>query len=243
MDRASRAAPSSGGYDAVARAFHWLTALLIGSAALLGLTMTDRPAPTEAAFAELMRLYSIHKTIGVAALFVALARIGWALSRPRPGPLHPERRAETALAAAVHWSLYGAMIVMPVSGWLYSSTAPGYAPIWLPVWQTLPFVPPSEALGDVFRTVHVTSSYVLYGAFGLHLAGVFRHAIADMDATMARMTTGTGPLRPERGPVLLPAAVAGALWAATVVAGVALAPEPEQDPFEELGTLEEAPLE
>jgi cytochrome b561 len=237
------ASSATGGYDRVARTLHWLMALLIASAIALGLTMTARPAPTEEAFAEVMRLYSIHKTIGVAALLVAIFRLFWAVLRPRPGPLHPQRRVETLVAATVHWSLYGAMIVMPVSGWLYSSTAPGYAPILWPFLQTLPFVPADEALGKLFQSVHATSSFVLYAAIALHILGAAKHVILDMDATLARMTSGTGPARPDRGPVLVPALFALALWAATIAAGAALAPEPVTDPFDAIETLEDAPLD
>ena len=222
------------GYDPVARAFHWLTALLIASAAGVGLYMTSLSGETEAEIAAIMRVYSMHKTIGVAAFLTALLRILWALTRPRPGPLHPNRRAETFLAALVHWSLYGAMLVMPLSGWLYSSANPGYAPIWWPFFQTLPFVPATEAAGNLFRSVHVTSSYVLYAAVALHLLGTAKHVILDMDTTLARMTSGAGRAVPPARFHTAPAAVALAIWAATVATGLVTAPAPAPDPFAEI---------
>ncbi|MFN0115967.1 MAG: cytochrome b [Paracoccaceae bacterium] len=235
----------SQGYDATLRALHWLMALLIATAAGIGLWMTELPMQDEADFATAMQVFSVHKTIGIAAFLLALLRIAWALTRPPPGPLHPERKAETLLAALTHWSLYGAMLVMPLSGWLYSSANPGYAPIFWPFLQSLPFVPADEALGKVFQTVHVTSSYVLYGAAALHVLGAFKHALIDRDGTLARMTTGRGPSVPPVTRHLLPALLALVLWAATIGAGIATAPKPEPDPFAEFGegadSLEEVP--
>lgn len=222
------------GYDPVARIFHWLTAFLIFTAIALGLLMTRMPGETEAQIAEVIRLYSIHKTLGVAMFFVALGRIIWAATHRRPGHLHPDRRAETFLADLTHWSLYGAMLVMPLSGWLYHSTADAFAPILWPFGQSLPFVERSERLAYVFGTIHHYAAYALYAAIAVHLAGAFKHAIVDMDATFARMTSGLGTpvararLRP------LPALVALALWSATIAYGVVRAPEPEPDPFADI---------
>jgi len=226
--------PMLSGYDPVLRVLHWLSALMILSAVLIGLRMTRLPMDNDADFAAAMRVFSIHKTIGVAIFLTALLRILWAFARPRPGPLHPERRIETFLAALVHWTLYGAMLLMPLSGWLYSSANPGYAPILLPVPQVLPFVPATEAASDLWKSVHQVSAWLLYGAVALHVAGAFRHAVIDMDATMARMISGAGTAVPPARFHALPAALAGLIWAATIAAGIALAPAPEPDPFEAL---------
>ena len=69
-------------YGSVARSLHWLTALLILSAIGLGLYAEDLPYDTAETLAAKAQIFSIHKTIGVAAFFVALARILWALSQP-----------------------------------------------------------------------------------------------------------------------------------------------------------------
>ena len=210
------------GYDATTRVFHWLTAILILSGAVLGYTMTRRVPATDADVAAIFRLYSIHKTIGVAVFFTALARIAWALTHRRPGPLPP-------------WALYGAMLMMPISGWIYHAASPGYAPILWPLGQSLPFVPTDDkGLALFLSTLHRFSSYVLYAAVALHIAGAFKHAIVDMDATIARMTSGLGtPAAPARAH-LLAALAALVLWAAAVAIALILAPVPETDPFAEL---------
>ncbi len=210
-------------YGGVARTLHWLIALLILTAIGLGLYAEDLPRDSDAAVATLKTIYSLHKTIGVTVFFAALLRILWALSQPKPAPLHPERRLETFAAEAVHWALYGAMLVMPLSGWISHAAQAGFAPILWPFGQTLPFVPHSDALAHGFETLHKLSALVLYAALALHIAGALKHALIDRDATLARMTRGTAAGTPGAAHALgAPLLAALMLWAAVIGAGLTL---------------------
>ena len=102
-------------YGLVARLFHWTIAILVLANIVLGLLgkFTPRAGDT---VAFLQILYSAHKTIGVMVLSLAVLRVVWAISQPRPVPLHPERRIETFAAETVHWVLYAAIFVLPLSG-------------------------------------------------------------------------------------------------------------------------------
>ena len=121
-------------YGAVAKTFHWLTALLILTAIPLGLIAGDMAhdlAPGDsAALARVATLFSLHKTLGVAAFLAALLRILWAVAQPRPGLPNGDRRAEAFLAALIHWALYGALVIVPLSGWVHHAAQTGFAPIW-----------------------------------------------------------------------------------------------------------------
>lgn len=232
--REQQSADSAGtsGYDRAARALHWLAAPAILALIALGLAMVRLPATDEAEVARVFRAYSIHKTLGIGVLALAALRIGWRLRHPGPGPLHPDRRAETALARLVHHTLLGAMLVLPVSGFLHHSAAPGFAPILWPFGQSLPFLPADERLALIFASVHRVSGWLLFAALGLHLLGVAKHRFIDRDATLARMVSGTGPPVPPAGRAMASVLVAAALWAASVLAGYLLAPEPAPDPFD-----------
>ena len=88
-------------YGAVTKGFHWLTALMIITLIPLGFIahdMGDRilsgsvpPDQIEAFAAQTVLLFSIHKTLGIFTFFVALLRILWAISQPKPGLLMPKR--------------------------------------------------------------------------------------------------------------------------------------------------------
>ncbi|AMY69698.1 cytochrome b/b6 domain-containing protein [Frigidibacter mobilis] len=207
-------------YGSLARSLHWLTALLILSAIGLGLYAGTLPATSDAEVARLAGVFSLHKTIGVAAFFTALLRIVWALAQPRPVPLHPERRLETLAAEGMHWALYGAMLVMPLSGWVYHSAVAGFAPILWPFGQALPLVPLSEAVAGAAKAVHHTSALVLYAAIGLHVLGALKHVLVDRDATLARMARGVSAGTAARHGSLAAPLAALLVWAAVIGLGV-----------------------
>ena len=93
-------------YGTVTKTFHWLTALVIITIIPLGVIANRLPYETNEQLAFKAQLFSFHKTLGVIVFAVALPRILWALTQPKPGSLHPERKAESFLADLVHWLLY-----------------------------------------------------------------------------------------------------------------------------------------
>ncbi|MFE3835516.1 cytochrome b/b6 domain-containing protein [Pseudogemmobacter sonorensis] len=178
-------------YGAVARSFHWLTALLIFTAFALGVIANELPFGNAGELARKARLFSIHKTLGTLVFFVALARILWALTQVRPAALHPERRLETLAAEIVHWGLYISLVAVPLSGWIHHAAVEGFAPILWPFGQGLPFVPKSETVAHVATVMHWLFTKVLLAAVLLHVAGALKHVVIDRDATLARMLRGT----------------------------------------------------
>jgi cytochrome b561/polyisoprenoid-binding protein YceI len=210
-------------YGAVARLLHWLTALFILTAIPLGLIANAIPLDSDTAVAQKTLLFSLHKTIGVAVFFVALARILWAVVQPRPVALHPERRAETFAASAVHWTLYIALVLVPLSGWLHHAATTGFAPIWWPFGQSLPFVPVDYRLAEFFAAWHWLFTKVLAVAIVLHVAGALKHSLVDRDATLTRMVSGRCEVEvPPHRESRMPAVAAVALWLAAIAGGTAL---------------------
>ncbi|MGR1580574.1 cytochrome b/b6 domain-containing protein [Thalassobius sp. S69A] len=226
-------------YGPVARGLHWLTAALILAMIPLGFIAENlahainapgaTPAPED--FTQVKLLFSIHKTLGVVTFFVALLRILWAFSQPRPAPLHPERRLETLLGELVHFALYGAIVIVPLSGWVHHAATTGFAPIW-GIGQSLPFVPKSESVALFFSGVHEISAKVLIGALLLHIAGAVKHQIIDRDLTLARMTKGVASALPDAKSHVpaLPVLGAVAIWGAVALgAWGASGIQPRQD--------------
>lgn len=214
-------------YGSVARGLHWLTALLILALIPLGLVAQAMPWDTPEALAVKAQVFSVHKTLGVALFAVALVRILWGMAQPKPGPIHPERRLETLAASVVHRTLYGALLVVPLSGWIEHAATEGFAPILWPFAQGLPGVPKSEAVENVAASVHWLAGRVLMAALALHVAGALKHHLVERDATLRRMWTGEaagGPSRESWAPALFSAAV----WTAVVATGLLFAPASDQ---------------
>jgi cytochrome b561/polyisoprenoid-binding protein YceI len=221
-------------YGNVARTFHWLVALLIFGLIPLGMIanrmaqqVADPATAVDEAFvAQTVLLFSLHKTLGVTLFLVALARILWALSQPKPRPLHPERRLETLAAEAAHWLLYGSLVLVPLTGWIGHAATTGFAPIWWPFGQSLPFVPKDDGLAETFASLHILFVRVLVVALLAHVAGALKHQIVDRDATLRRMLFAGDdalPTPPAHRRRRLPAlAVALAVWAVALGIGAGL---------------------
>lgn len=221
-------------YGSVARGLHWLTALLIFAAFPLGMIADGLPFDTSEALAFKAQVFSVHKTLGVAVFFVALIRILWALSGPKPVPLHPQRRAETFVAEVVHWALYLSLVVVPLSGWVHHAATTGFAPILWPLGQGLPFVPTSETVARAAGAAHWLFTKVLLVSVALHVLGALKHALIDRDLTLARMAVGTEAGKPGTAHIsLAPALVALAVFVAGGAGAWALASRSTDSPVAE----------
>ncbi|MEL7090623.1 MAG: cytochrome b/b6 domain-containing protein [Pseudomonadota bacterium] len=211
-------------YGTVAKSLHWLTALLILTLFPLGIIANEMPYDTSEQLADKAWMFSLHKTVGVTLFFVAVARILWAVTQPKPGLLHPDRKAETLAAETVHWLLYGSLVVVPLSGWIHHAATTGFAPIWWPFGQNLPLVPKSETLAGVMAGAHWVLTKVLALSLILHIAGAMKHHVVDKDATLRRMWFGGGghPKTEASHSHALPIATALVLWGVALGGGTAL---------------------
>lgn len=211
-------------YGWVARLFHWSIAALIFAAIGLGLYAGNLPRGTQDQLQLVFASFSAHKTVGVTVLILAVLRILWTLTQTRPRPLHPQRRALTLLAETVHWALWIGMVIMPLTGWLLHSAAPGgFSRLLWPFGQRLPLIAQDPQLAEQFAAFHATGWWVLAGLVVLHVAGAIKHAAIDRDGTLNRMA---GPARHAPQPPPAPASVlphvlaAGAaclVWGATAM--------------------------
>ena len=208
-------------YGSIAKFFHWTTALLIITLIPLGLIANKAPFSTDAELASKAWLFSLHKTLGISLFAVALLRILWAATQPKPAPLHPDRRAETFLADLVHWLLYASLVLAPLTGWASHAASIGFAPIWWPLGQSLPLVPKSADLSEAIGALHILFVRLLMVSLLLHIAGAVKHAVVDRDATLARMLPG----QPQVPPLLpaahsrIPAVMAAVVLALAVAVG------------------------
>ncbi|NNE51093.1 MAG: cytochrome [Sulfitobacter sp.] len=218
-------------YGSVTKIFHWLTALLILSLIPLGWYANQLPYETDAELARKAWFFSVHKTLGVATFFVALTRIIWSISQPKPGLLNADKPTESFAAETVHWLLYAALVIVPLSGWISHAAAAGFAPIWWPFGQSLPLVSKSVAVEHLFADIHWVATKVLVLSLLLHIAGAMKHHLIDRDSTLRRMLPGQPSLAalPAQPDSNLPVLAAVALWLAAVAGGGVMATGAEKE--------------
>ncbi|MEM6275654.1 MAG: cytochrome b/b6 domain-containing protein [Pseudomonadota bacterium] len=213
-------------YGTVTKTFHWLTALLIVGVIATGVIAHNLSTADPSSLAWKIRLYSVHKTIGLTIFFTALFRILWAISQPKPAMIGGDKKAQAFLAEVVHYTLYASLILVPLTGWMTHAATEGFAPIKWPFGQELPFIPNDPELAERFATAHKFFERVMVASLFLHIAGALKHHVIDKDATLRRMWFGQSFTLPKLSPTaqtVTPAVSALVIFAAV---GTAAALQP-----------------
>ena len=168
-------------YTRTAIGLHWIVALLVIAAFLLGFVMTDMPFSMTQ-----LKYYSWHKWLGVTVFLLAIVRVGWRLSHPAPPLIATIPKSQQLLAEAVHYLLYFLIFAAPVSGYLYSLAA-GFPVVYLGIIPLPVLIAPDPELAHTLNTMHGLLVYTMAGLVGLHVLGALKHYVIDRDETLARM--------------------------------------------------------
>ena len=174
-----RASTGSYQYSAVAIAFHWVIAFFV----VVNLTIGFLHEPIKALAAWM----PAHKSIGITVLVLTLGRLAWRLAH-RPPPLPVETKAwEHGAAHAVHWTFYGLLLLMPLTGWLMVSGTDKRRPLdWFGAFD-IPYLPVSKVAGGFGHTGHGILAWVMLALVVLHIAAALRHHLILRDSVLARM--------------------------------------------------------
>jgi len=164
-------------------AVHWLMAVTFIGLITLGVYMTK---------GEHWYLYHWHKSVGLMAMVAILARLWYRLRR---GWLVPVRRYpahERWLAKISHWCLLAGILLLPMTGMLYSgASGNGFGIFTIPLFPKNLGADGVEALHAGFsafaQKAHSTLGYVLLTVITLHVLGALKHHFLDQDDTLRRM--------------------------------------------------------
>lgn len=177
-------------YGAVARALHWLIALLIVTQIALGWTMGAVAKPTG------RMLESWHISFGVLVLLLTLARIAWRLTH-RPPPMPAGLSGwETGLAHAAHAGFYLLLLAIPLTGWFMESTGTRPIHVFGLTWPHFPGAAAvlagrdPRAVKEALEQAHGTPLvWTLIALIVLHVAGALKHQF-DGHPVLWRMAPG-----------------------------------------------------
>jgi cytochrome b561 len=182
-------------YDGTSIAVHWLTVLLVLVQVLAGVTMVNLVGrgPVQ----DL--LYNLHKSAGVLVFLLVLFRLAWRWRHPWP-PLPADMpRWQIVLARANHALLYAVLLVMPVSGFVFTA-AGGFPVPFLGLVELSGLVPRHEALSKAALLVHLGGQFLVYALVALHVAGALYHLRIRRDGVFQRMAPWVGGAAAGRAP-------------------------------------------
>ena len=171
------------------RLLHWLIALMVLGALLVGWTLgTLGFSGTVETFGKDMTnlLYKYHKTFGVLILGFMLLRIALKLMLPKPDYVPPLSRFEHIASNAVHGILYLTLILMAVVGWL-ATGASGF-PVEFFNWKLPAILSKDKALGETLYFLHYLLGIVITLAVFAHIGGALKHWLINKDGVMKRMS-------------------------------------------------------
>lgn len=169
-------------YDHVQRAFHWSMAVIIIVAVVLGFWASFQLPGT-----SLRRtLLEVHKSFGMIALLLIVPRIAYRLLVPGPTEMAHSTVVTRAAARGVHLFLYLLMIIMPISGYLFSG-AGGYPLSFFGLFSWPRIVPLDEILSKLGQTIHDWGAWAVYGMLLTHVAAVVVHEVFTPQSSLERM--------------------------------------------------------
>ena len=169
-------------YGLVTKCLHWsiaggIVGLIALGAYMVGLTYYDP---------WYHRALHWHRAVGVIVLGLALSFLLWKRLSPSPALPASVPAWQRKSATAVHHILVLAMVLMPVTGYLVSTSAgqpiPMFGGFELPVLLRV-----GESTRDLLIQVHYYCAYGTLGLAAMHAGAAFKHQFVDRDGILARM--------------------------------------------------------
>src|SRR5262249_15666242 len=179
---------SPAGYGALTKVFHWLIALLILLQYTSANIMLRTPAEATTLGLSQGTYYNWHKSLGLVAFLIMLARLanrrvgGLPLWAPTLTPL------EQRIIPRTEQLLYGALLIMPLSGFLYVM-AGNYGVRLLGLWDFPNPIGPAPLAAEISLWVRVACAMLLLLPLGTHLGLVLGHQFGMKDRLIHRMLT------------------------------------------------------
>ncbi|MCW8330165.1 cytochrome b [Photobacterium sp. SDRW27] len=165
-------------YSLSIRAIHWLSAATIIGLLILGVYMT----PYDIANIEHSEsLYFWHKSFGILSFLFVVVRIINKRRHALPELPTTMPKHEKLAAKFAHTALYLLMIVVPVLGYLQSSTYEFSSGIHFFGIDLPELVPNNNAIFEITNILHKWASYSLIAVLVAHVAGALKHRFLDKE--------------------------------------------------------------
>lgn len=132
------------------------------------------------------RALELHRAIGMIVLALAVGFHVWRLARPGPKLQTVLKPWERTAATVVHAVLLVAMVAIPATGYLVSTSENAGFPFF-GLFDIPPIVAGSETLRELAIDIHFYLAYGLIGVVALHAGAALKHQFVDKHGTLRRM--------------------------------------------------------
>ncbi|MGH1486483.1 MAG: YceI family protein [Cellvibrionaceae bacterium] len=178
---------SSQSWGFVSQSFHWLIALLIFVALVLGYLaheMDTSPAK--------IKLFILHKSIGITILALVILRFAWKMMSRQPSAATHISDTNEKLANLGQLALYGFMFAIPFTGWVVN-TAANIPFKWMNLFAVpnLPLIQPTWEYSA--SLAHWYLSLLLVAALVGHIGMAVLHHIKHGSNVLLRMLPSIKP--------------------------------------------------
>lgn len=172
-------------WGSVARAFHWIMAIMIIGMIGYGWWMNHIPARPDRYFYRL-----IHADIGYLVLLLLFLRLLWRRANPVPALPPGTSRWMRLFAIISHTALYLATFIVIMLGWAHSGAAKRPYTSWFGLFDVPQFTSTDRAKEHLYEDLHIYGAYILLALIGLHLAAALYRHFVKRDGTLQRMLNG-----------------------------------------------------
>ena len=158
-------------YTSVARALHWILAVLIIVNLVLGIGHDALPKD--------WAVMPVHKSIGLTVLALTLARLAWRVGHRPPSLPSAMPVWEKAAAHATHGVFYAFMILVPATGWIMTSA--GTRPLnWFFLFVLIGWLAFGYTLLVAFSVIYTADHWIIDVIAGMAYAYVAYYVVVDL---------------------------------------------------------------
>lgn len=174
-------------YSPTARAFHWMTVVVVAIQIPIGFYMVWRGNATNFD-ATTNTLYSAHKLAGFCLLWFIVLRLLYRLTHGAPPDEPTLALWQKAGAHLTHWGLYALLLAVPVLGWLAVSY---YGALGTLFGINLPAIAAqNQDKANLIFKLHSWGAILILLAVTAHLAAALYHHFIRGDGVLRRMLPG-----------------------------------------------------
>ncbi len=170
-------------FGPIAKSFHWIIFLLFlfqfGIAIVMYGVATDKYYPKE--------LFVTHKSVGMFLLFLAVARLLWRKLNPLPPWPDSVTEFEKKAFHFLEIGLYTVMIVMPLSGYIFS-LAGGHGFKFFGLFAVPDLIGKNEVLSLVGKYLHRITAFIVVAFVAAHVSLILRQHCDSKNKYIERMS-------------------------------------------------------